>query len=630
MQPIGISAIVVLVCLAIVVLIHRHWLLRRITYKPERLNWRSGRFQHLELEILGAPPEVPELEKRESAGDGDEGKKRIPPEFSPPSSRPEELTGFALGAAAPADAVLENDYLWAWHHVDQHLFPAVEQMTHHSVHSVADLSHAIYGQGWKIDPWHDVSKHLVNNVKGHVAEWLAGDHLQHAGIPVHMAASSNLPGMDLWAAGQPLNVKSYADVAHALRDHFARYPDIAALVNVDAAHIPPEALHFDPSHGFDPADLHHAGHFAFVDDALSNADVTHATRHGLDVAAGHAHIHLHIPWITMAISGIRELRLLYKGATDLQRALKNVAVDTATVGGGAAIGAKTGAAIGSAIAPGVGTLIGTVLGGVTGAVLGRLAANKIKQAPLREATQVYEATLQKFKAGQEEERKQADRQWSTFSAEQQTWLAKERDTAEQEARDAIRRAQNRLRQAEALSPDTALAVLACASRELADRVSVAHEKCRTFPVWQHWLWPSVESMTAQRAWRWIHEDVGRWEKARERLRNLILRVEYSPQIVFDLATVTPGGEVEARKFLAMVGLERAKALAAAEQAGAAAVNRVLKARASVVERLRTKQRELVRWVQDRLEPYVNRLLRKQENLISELKKAGVKVAVGEA
>lgn len=97
----------------------------------------------------------------------------------------------------------------------------------------------------------------------------------------------------------------------------------------------------------------------------------------------------HFPWATLVVSCVREGSLLIDGKTDPARAVAHVALDVGGAGAGAFAGAKAGALAGS-IVPGAGTAIGAVIGGIAGGVLGRMAAQHVKQQPLRQAQASFE------------------------------------------------------------------------------------------------------------------------------------------------------------------------------------------------------------------------------------------------
>lgn len=125
----------------------------------------------------------------------------------------------------------------------------------------------------------------------------------------------------------------------------------------------------------------------------------------------------HVPIVTIALSSFREFRLLSNDKTDVTSSLKNIALDVAGTGGGAAVGGKAGVAIGTAIAPGIGSLIGGIVGGVIGAVTGRFATNKVKMVPLKNAIDAYEQGYSKMQTETEEKSKSTLRLITQFANE---------------------------------------------------------------------------------------------------------------------------------------------------------------------------------------------------------------------
>lgn len=126
-------------------------------------------------------------------------------------------------------------------------------------------------------------------------------------------------------------------------------------------------------------------------------------------------------FITVALSGFREIKLLKNHDTDVTNAMKNFGLDVAGTGVGGSAGAALGVTIGSAIFPGVGTAIGALLGGIGGAIGGRKASNTVKEKPFRDALQAYEEIQSKAKekatVAQAEAEKQYDR---TVESEEKT------------------------------------------------------------------------------------------------------------------------------------------------------------------------------------------------------------------
>ncbi len=107
-----------------------------------------------------------------------------------------------------------------------------------------------------------------------------------------------------------------------------------------------------------------------------------------DPSFGDISSHFHIPWITLGISLIREVKLMDEGKTNLDSAIKHMLLDV----GGAGVGGASGAALGGAILPGV----GAILGGILGALIGRKITNAIKFQPLESAYQKYNSAYERY------------------------------------------------------------------------------------------------------------------------------------------------------------------------------------------------------------------------------------------
>lgn len=117
----------------------------------------------------------------------------------------------------------------------------------------------------------------------------------------------------------------------------------------------------------------------------------HLDIHSFDVPHDAAVPHFHFPFITLAISATREIRLLSDDKTTIGRSLANASLDVAGTSVGGLGGAKVGALIGTAFAPGIGTAIGGAIGGLLGAFGGRAATNAVKAIPLKKASEAYES-----------------------------------------------------------------------------------------------------------------------------------------------------------------------------------------------------------------------------------------------
>lgn len=104
----------------------------------------------------------------------------------------------------------------------------------------------------------------------------------------------------------------------------------------------------------------------------------------------------HFPFITLFVSGTREIRLINSNKTSIENSLKNVLLDVGGAGLGALGGAKAGAIIGGSCGsffPGLGNVIGAsiggLVGGIAGAIGGRKITNNIKRRELNLAIAHY-------------------------------------------------------------------------------------------------------------------------------------------------------------------------------------------------------------------------------------------------
>jgi hypothetical protein len=307
-----------------------------------------------------------------------------------------------LDAAAAGDALLPvAEALHAWSTVDDDVYQAVEHLSHEHIEGFHDLLTVM--SRYQLD-----TPGLFYKLRGHVGEWQAIHHLADLAPAVPLDAAN--PAYDMLLGGNPVNVKVVGDATRVIREHFAQHPDVPLILNADAAHLPADALHFDPSHLFDPAVLEHTDHLVIVDDALTAADAGGAAQHALGTV-DHPAGGFHFPWITLAVSTVVESRLLARGQTLWTRAAKNTAVRAGAVGAGAAIGKLIGGAVGSMLGP-FGTASGTLAGGVAGSFAGRLVARTAIGAPLRAAREAYRRARAAFDAQVERARQDADETWA--------------------------------------------------------------------------------------------------------------------------------------------------------------------------------------------------------------------------
>jgi hypothetical protein len=408
-------------------------------------------------------------------------------------------------------------------------------------------------------------------LKGHVAESVVREHLQAAGHSVEMAATSNNPAWDLSADGHLLNVKAWKDGGDAAVRHLGAHPSIGVILSGDAEHIPHHALHFEPSHGIDFDAADHAGAAVFVDDALSHAEVAHDTANGLEVASGH--VHVHIPWITMVLSGAREIKLLRSGHTDLLRATRNVAVDTGAIGLSGAAGAKAGAAFGTMIAPGVGTAVGAVIGGVGGAIWGRRAATKVRHAPLEDARSRYGSAMAAFESTRASLARSAEEAWTAFEQATAGDLREKAARAVSEARREVDVTASAVARAATVSRPAALQLLADAERGLEAELAETEEKRGRLAAWRRFCWPSYESVALDAKAARQRERIEGWRDRAAAARAHIAD-EAPAATVFDLALAHDSARRPATAFIVALGRIRIAAIERAEAVAQTAINTV--------------------------------------------------------
>ncbi len=289
----------------------------------------------------------------------------------------EALTLYGLGVAEKMLAV------------DTQAYEAMSNLSQSQIENLSDLSSEF--QNWDHSSWFGLSDGALNKFTGHLGEVYAADNLKDIGVSVQWPEASNQVGWDLLVAGHEVNVKTIAD-ATDLHDHFARYPDVAALIPGDAHNIPADAFHLTPGGSVAALDnflATHDHHAVIVDKSLLHTDVVRHAGDASDAALGSASVaEMHLPWVTIATSSWREFNLLNTAQTDMAAAAKNLSLDVAGRGGGAAVGAKGGAMLGGLLGP-IGAAAGAIIGGIGGAIVGNNIAGSIKRQSLDAALVNY-------------------------------------------------------------------------------------------------------------------------------------------------------------------------------------------------------------------------------------------------
>jgi len=577
-----------------------------------------GAFARLAEDVLGEPPATSGLSGR--AMEVSAAPERL---IAPPPARdgshPAPDESALRWAAAGVDAAMPGVEVWLrWSSVDDHVFQAVSHMTHEHIDGFADLLRVVDAKGYAIE-----TAGFFNKLLGHLGEWHVQEHLMEAGHAVAMPFASNQPAVDLLVDGHGVNVKTVADAAAAAHAHFADHPDVPIVVPVDAANIPPDALYFDPVHGLDAAALAEADHAVIVDTALSHADMAEQAHGAIDVLQDPGP-HAHVPWVTFAISAFREGRLLVKGSTDLARAAKNVAVDTAAVGGGGFVGMKAGAAFGALFGP-VGSVVGGIAGGIVGAIGGRAVANAIKRAPLEEAKKAYDAAILRYQQAEQEAAQYAETTWTTARTDEQQRLQEDLHRIRALHDAEVQALRERLLRTTFLDRNEARRLLKDATERIHAVVEAELASLRQKTMGFRRLIAGIVAPQQYARVRALKRDARRWKHQADALIRSWPGDREGTGLVFDLVMATPDGQAVARAHLERVGAERSKAYRALRLGAERCLSQAARARAKAVARLRDVWSAIEAEVQRRLLPAKNALVSAADQYRAELRKAGVDV-----
>ncbi|WP_324667976.1 hypothetical protein [Geochorda subterranea] len=214
----------------------------------------------------------------------------------------------------------------------------------------------------------------IRQLVGYTGEMKVAAHLVADGHVVEFPEAPNQAGYDLLVDGSPLQVKTTIHPS-LVREHLSTYPDIPVVI---------------------PQELHELAEApgVVVDHDLSHADVTQSVRETLEGVGDLGGLAAHVPWITLAVSGFREVVLMARGWTDLATALKNVGIDVAGVGVGSTAGVKAGLALGFVLGGTVGAVIGAILGALGGSTLGKRPANWLKARRARAAAERFRRVVE--------------------------------------------------------------------------------------------------------------------------------------------------------------------------------------------------------------------------------------------
>jgi len=527
----------------------------------------------------------------------------------------------ALWAASLADGITPGVGVWEkWTSVDDHVFQAMHHLTNETIKGFGDLLQVVNARY----TWDKIgSDSFFNNLKGHVGEFNVLEHFHQAGVPVGMPDASNAPGTDMWVNGNPVDVKTWSDVSRLGNSHFANYPDIPAIVPHDAANIPDSALHFDPAAGFDPSHLQHSDHLVVVDHALSNADIADQTHHAINVLQDPGPA-IHIPWITMAISGIREGRLLIKGHTDIARAAKNIAVDGTAVGGGGLVGAKAGILIGSVGGP-IGSVIGGIIGGIAGALGGRAIANDIKRKPLMEAKDEYEKAMANYHAEETRIATYTSAEWTKAREAEQAKLQSSLDSVRAKYETHAQSVREQLKTDLTLRRGDAEIIIEAARELITNLLAESEKRFRASTSGIGRIFPGLVAPQETAQYEQLEKDILEWDNtAAFLLQNWASTPEHTVK-VFDLVLVVSELEKKATEFVEAALLSRQRRFASMQGIHQGFFATVVSLRKEATDNLKSTWDGIAATAEKMLSPAIQSLRDTGESYRAELRKNGVDV-----
>jgi uncharacterized membrane protein len=400
----------------VVVGLYALWRYKKAVEAPERfahlvppknrLGWNIRNTAELEKgTVLGLPP---------SDSDGAlRGASDVSVRVSPTEYTDLGAVDFAkdpLTLAAAADGIVAGSFIAdAALHIDPQVLHALEFSTAEHLHGLADIDS--YVEAHFFDAPIASAEGWFERLTGYVAEQKAATALEQLGHHVEFAPVANQPVWDLLVDGHPVQIKE--GLAGA-KDFIAHHPGVDVFTGHDVA-----AAIKDPS--------------VHALDVLDKDSIHAATEQSLNGVDGVVDPSFHLPFITMAFSSWREAKLLWNEKTTYGRALKNVSMDVAGVGGGALVGAKTGGLLGSVFGP-PGTVVGSIVGTIVGAIGGKFASTAIRRAPFKEARESYNLAVSNAQDAVELEISRSKQRITELQSEYQQRFIENRTKVEESAR----------------------------------------------------------------------------------------------------------------------------------------------------------------------------------------------------
>jgi hypothetical protein len=274
-----------------------------------------------------------------------------------------------VGAAASDGAIAGFHAAESLASIDTDVLQAIQASTTEHLHSLPSINDYIHDHFF--DSPTESAEGWLHRLEGYVAEQKAALALEQAGHTVEFAPHANQAGWDLLVDGHAVQIKEGITAAANTKEALLAHPDIPVYTDLrSAVEVSGPMVHGLP-------DLDHDAIVSATQDSLSG--VPDALNPDFS-----------IPVVTLLRSSWREIKLLCDGKTHIERAVKNVAIDTGGVGVGAWVGLKAGLAVGAAIPPAAGFF--AISGAIAGAMTGRKFAKNIRMAPFKKALVEFRRT----------------------------------------------------------------------------------------------------------------------------------------------------------------------------------------------------------------------------------------------
>lgn len=407
------------------------------------------------------------------------------------------------------------DALFKLSYVNKHIYDAISHLARKQLDTIGDLKSHL--SNWDHDFWGNLKEGALNNLKGHVSEFIVAEHLRQLGHEVEIPDISNQAGYDLIVDGVPVNVKNVADMS-SIYEHFEKYPDIPVIVNYDLGGNLDNALIIDPTSGLDQLDnfefLNHDD-LIITDVGLDNDAVLNHVTNATEAIDGN--FDFHFPFITLALSSFREIKLLINNHTEIITAAKNIALDVIGTGFGGFTGAQIGSFIGNLIFPGIGAILGGVAGGFLGAIGGRMITNNIKYQNFYEAKAKYENSISDYSTKAEEVNRIANKRFEECVLNEERKL---KDFAEQERKKIENLKSSIIEKIEkdlTLDDRNLLRLYHKANQILWDEIKRIDSRIRSISFIKKYLWPSDEIICLIKTRRKTISEIKSMSKIKQRL-----------------------------------------------------------------------------------------------------------------